>query len=115
MTSPLDFNHPVSGNREFGVYPDPNNPGSYTFYTMGVDRTSDWFFSTINTFNTVFNGADQLWTAMQGNMINYINTHGGHAQYYGRKNYIARPNYNLVKDYLNGKISLAQLKSKIGC
>jgi hypothetical protein len=52
---------------------------------------------------------------MQGNMINYINTHGGHAEYYGKKNYTARPNYDLVKDYLRGKITLAQLKSKIGC
>ncbi len=117
MTSPLDFNHPVSGNREFGVYPDPQNPGTYTFYTMGVDRVSDWQFGFIDyvTNGITFRGADQLWSAMQSNMINYINTHGGHAEFYSKKSYIARPDYNLVKDYLEGRISLAQLKSKIGC
>ncbi|MGF7079277.1 hypothetical protein [Mucilaginibacter sp. UYCu711] len=115
MTSPFDFNHPVSGNREFGIYPDSNNPGTYTFYTMGVDRTSDWMFAFANNFNAVFNGADQLWTAMQTNMINYINTHGGQASFYNKKNYVARPNYNLVRDYLNKKMTLAQLKSLIGC
>ncbi|NNU33811.1 hypothetical protein HK413_06035 [Mucilaginibacter sp. S1162] len=115
MTSPFDLNHPVSGNREFGIYPDPNNPGSYTFYTMGVDRVSDWIFVVGNTLFNGFRRTDQLWTAMQSNMINYINNHGGHAEFYGKKNYIARPNYNLVKDYLEGRISLAELKRRIGC
>ena len=115
MSSPLDFNHPVSGNREFGIYADPNNPGQYTFYTMGVDRTSDWMFALVNTFNTVFNGADKLWLDMQTHMINYINLHGGQANYYKQKSYIARPDYSLVQDYLNGNITLDALKSKIGC
>ncbi len=117
MTSRLDFNHPVSGNREFGIYPDPNNPGSYTFYTMGVDRISDWVFAFGNTLGNgiVFTGADQLWNSMQGNMINYINAHGGHAEFYNKKSYIARPRYDLVQDYLDGKITQQQLKAKIGC
>ncbi|MFD2864436.1 hypothetical protein ACFSYC_07015 [Mucilaginibacter antarcticus] len=68
----------------------------------------------MNNYNKIFNGADQLWTAMQANMINYINTHGGHAEYYN-KSYIAPPDYDLVRDYLNGSITLPQLKTKIGC
>jgi hypothetical protein len=117
MSSPLDNSHPVSGNREFGVYPDPNNPGHYTFYTMGVDRTSDWFFSMVNTVfpNSVFNGADALWTQMQSNMINFINSQGGHAYFYPTHRFVARPDYSTVQDYLNGTISLDQLKQKIGC
>ena len=117
MTSPLDFNHPVSGNREFGIYPDPNNPGTYTFYTMGVDRISDREFGLVNwtTNGVVFDGADRLWNAMQTNMINYINAHGGQASYYSKKSYIARPDWGIVEDYLNGNITYAQLKQKIGC
>jgi len=117
MTSPLDYNHPVSGNREFGIYPDPNNPGAYTFYTMGVDRISDWSFVLGDwvTFKSVFPGADSLWSSMQDNMINFINTHGGHAELYHQRSYTARPDYDFVKDFLDGRITLDQLKTKIGC
>ncbi|MBK7636218.1 MAG: hypothetical protein IPJ13_19560 [Saprospiraceae bacterium] len=34
-----DGYHPVSGNRRFGLI--PNQDGSYTFYTSGVDRLTD--------------------------------------------------------------------------
>ena len=117
MSSPLDYNHPVSGNREFGVYADPNSPGTYTFYTMGVDRISDWQFAFGNWLagNVAFNDADQLWSAMQSNMINYINNNGGQAGYYNKKSYVARPNWNVVQAYLNGTITLQQLKQTIGC
>ena len=117
MSSPLDNSHPVSGNRQFGVYPDPNNPGHYTFYTMGVDRTSDWMFAIINSFFTtnVFNGSDALWSKVQTNMINFINSQGGQAGFYPSQRHVARPDYSIVKDYLNGTITLDQLKQKIGC
>jgi hypothetical protein len=84
---------------------------------MGVDRISDWTFAFGNVVvpGAIFSGADRLWNSMQGNMINYINAHGGHAEFYGKKSYIARPDYNLVQDYLDGKITLPQLKAKIGC
>jgi hypothetical protein len=117
LTSPYDYNHPVSGNREFGVYPDPNNPGSYTFYTMGVDRISDWKFALFNQVSNggVFTGASNLWRAMQANMISDIIAHGGQADYYPTHEFIARPDYDVVKDYLEGTISLAELKQQIGC
>ncbi|MEO6630354.1 MAG: hypothetical protein ABIN13_01490, partial [Mucilaginibacter sp.] len=119
LSSPLDFGHPVSGNRDFGIYPDPNNPGSYTFYTMGVDRISDWQFAFANSFGSgpgaIFNGADALWTAMQNNMINYINSHGGHAQFYPNHSNKARPDWDLVKDYLEGRKTFEDLKQEMGC
>jgi len=117
MTSPLDFNHPVSGNREFGVYANPSAPGTYTFYTMGVDRISDWEFALGSALanGAAFRGADQLWTAMQTNMINFINSHGGQADTYAQRSYTARPNWYKVQDYLNGNMTLAQLKQSIGC
>lgn len=119
MASPLDNSHPVSGNREFGVYKDPTHTGQYVFYTMGVDRTSDWMFATVNGvipgYSIIFNGADKLWKDMQDHMIKYINAHGGQAGFYNKRSYIARPDYSVVKDYIQSKITLAQLKQKIGC
>lgn len=115
MTSPLDNNHPVSGNREFGVYNDPGRPGEHTFYIMGVDRVSDWQFAVGNRMVDGFNIADNLWTDIQTQMIAYINSHGGHADTYNKPNYIARPDYNAVQDYLDGTIDLAELKQRLGC
>ena len=112
ITSPLDYNHPVSGNREFGIFGDPA-ANDFTFYTMGVDRTSDWMFSLVNSKNTVFNGADALWTNIQKNMVKYINTNGGQAMQ--QVPIIARPNWDDVKDYLQGKIDFTELKRRLGC
>ncbi len=113
--SPLDGAHPVAGNRRFGVYADPARPGEFTFYTMGVDRTSDLLMATGNAAGWGFDSADALWNDIQKNMINNINPKGGHADYYNKKSYIARPDYETVKDYLKGDITLPELKQKIGC
>ncbi len=51
----------------------------------------------------------------QKQMLNYINANGGNAGHYVNKNTIARPKWNLVDDYLNGRITLKQLKQRIGC
>ncbi|MFD1259026.1 hypothetical protein ACFQ3S_19640 [Mucilaginibacter terrae] len=117
MTSPLDVNHPVSGNREFGVYADPRpgHAGHFTFYTMGVDRASDWMFHYGNEALGGFKAADKLWSNMQEQMINYINSHGGQAGFYDNKHTIARPDWDAVKEYLQGDIDLATLKQKLGC
>jgi hypothetical protein len=113
LVTPLDGYHPVSGNREFGIHTD--NSGGFTFYTMGVDRISKNAF-VFGSFiqdallgNSGFDDADQLWTSMQENMINYINIHGGTAINYTRRNFIVRPKYDKIKDYLNGTITYQQL------
>lgn len=115
LTSPLDGMHPVSGNREFGVYADPIHSGEFTFYTMGVDRTSNWFTSIGNATEIGFDAADDLWEDIQTNMINYINANGGQAEYYLHKKIVARPKWEIVREYLNGNIELAELKHRIGC
>jgi hypothetical protein len=112
ITSPLDYNHPVSGNREFGIFANPTG-GGYTFYTMGVDRTSDWKFAIGNATGYGFSKADELWTNIQKNMAAYINANGGSATV--QTPIIARPNWNAVKNYLMGKISFATLKAQLGC
>jgi hypothetical protein len=113
IVTPFDGYHPVSGNRKFGIYTD--NSGGFTFYTMGVDRISkNIFVAGSNVFdffgNSGFEDADELWSGMQINMINYINSHGGSAQNYSRTNYIVRPKYATIEQFLRGQITYQQLK-----
>jgi len=112
ISSPLDGSHPVSGNREFGIFANPNNNG-YTFYTMGVDRTTNWFFGVGNATGWGFNSADNLWTNVQGKMAAYINNNGGQA--YVQAPVIARPKWNHVDRYLRGEITFTLLKKILGC
>jgi hypothetical protein len=121
LSTALDFQHPVSGNRDFGIYSDQSNPGSYVFYTMGVDRITDWMMALGNsaadelTGESGFDKADALWTNIQENMINFINGNGGQASFYSNKNTIARPEWDHFYDFLEGLIDIDQLKVKLGC
>lgn len=112
ISSPLDNNHPVSGNREFGIFANPGGSG-YTFYTMGVDRTTDFFFGLGNTFNTGFNAADNLWKHVQQKMTSYVNNNGGQA--FVHTPIKARPKWEMVKKYLMGQITFTRLKELLGC
>ncbi|MBL0145384.1 MAG: hypothetical protein IPP48_06130 [Chitinophagaceae bacterium] len=116
MSSPLDHEHPVAGNREFGIYNTIANPNELTFYTMAVDRTWD-IWNTLGevTFNG-FEQADALWLNVQENVKNYINSQpGGNAQFYYKRSYGSRPQWDDVKDYLKGNISFETLKQRLGC
>jgi hypothetical protein len=73
LKTPIDYNHPVAGNQEFGVYKstDVLHPNDYVFYTMGVDRISDEVFALGDWLNhrlagnpTGFEIADKLWRNM---------------------------------------------------
>ncbi|MEQ9404463.1 MAG: hypothetical protein RIM99_12795 [Cyclobacteriaceae bacterium] len=112
IESPTDWNHPVSGNRQFGLQLDSD--GSYTFYTKGVDRvaeSSDVFFGNLPTMNSAFEGGDLLWSAFQQNLETFINNpdNGGIAQVQSPKT--DRPDWDKVKDVLDGSRSI----SDIGC
>ena len=122
LTSQLDAYHPVGGNRAFGIYNSVANPNSYTFYIMGVDRTWDWMDGLLNNLppalggNIIFNGADNLWADIQQKFISFVNSQpGGQASYFLQQKIIARPQWNDVKDYLQGIITWEQLKTKLGC
>jgi hypothetical protein len=56
-----DGYHPVSGNRQFGIIPNPD--GTYTFYTSGVDRLTSWWHRIADSspFVNAFDDADNLW------------------------------------------------------
>lgn len=47
-------------NRRFGIYSEPDHPGEYVFYTMGVDRAWDWIFDKGNNFISGIAKADSL-------------------------------------------------------
>lgn len=117
MSTPLDDDHPVAGNREFGIFNTQASPNEYTFYTMGVDRFSDWKFALVDalTGSQGFKKADQLWSSVQSNMILFINSHGGQAAYYSLGRVIARSLWNEVEKYLKNQEDWATLKQKLGC
>lgn len=110
IESPRDWNHPVSGTREFGMKSNPD--GTFAFYTRGVDRvaeSTDEFFGNLPTMNTAFEGGDALWSAFQNNLENYVNdrNNGGVAKKATPSIY--RPDWSKVKDVLQGKRPMLDL------
>jgi hypothetical protein len=75
--SGADTEHPVSGNREFGIEVQPN--GSMLFYTRGADRITPGTQSAY-TPGRVFEGADAFWKGVQNKIGDWVNDHGGSAR-----------------------------------
>jgi hypothetical protein len=71
----LDWEHPVSGNREFGVKQLPG--GAYELYTKGADRPTGLLDAAIQ--NTIFREADKLWRTLMDNVRLSIAARGGQA------------------------------------
>jgi len=115
LETPFDNEHPVAGNREFGLFNTSDSLSRYTFYTMGVDRTWDWSTEKMNQMFNGFGRADSLWTNVQKNLKDFINNNGGVASYYAQPRYIARPKWSDVKDFLKGTIDMITLKQRLGC
>lgn len=66
--------HPVSGNREFGVRSVQG--GAYEIYTRAADRV---LASVLPGEQRVFDGADSLWKSWQARVVSQINGNGGQA------------------------------------
>ena len=112
IESPMDWNHPVSGNRAFVLNKNPD--GSYTFFTQGVDRVAeinDDLMGNLPLNQTAFEGADALWGVFQDNIASFVNNplNGGQAE--KGTAIISRPNWTEVRDVLNGDKSI----SSLGC
>ncbi len=83
---------------------------SYTFYTRGVDRITNFDVQFAQTlFGIPFDSADALWTSFQNITTNFVNKNGGSATV-GQQE-IHRPDWNLVKDVIDGKKPLSSLST----
>lgn len=112
---PLNWEHPVSGNRDFGYVQNTN--GSYTFYTRGVDRLTNglgtaaqWISSQSGTTTlSPFAHADALWESFQSKISSYVNQNGGSATVVpAQKN---RPKWQDLADVIDGVKPLSTLSS----
>jgi hypothetical protein len=99
--------HPVSGNREFGF--STSFVGSvpvYTFYTRGADRLT----KPIHTLGNIgFEKADELWKSFQNKLSTFINGSNGIAIV--NTPVIQRPNWNIIKHVIDGKLPLSTLST----
>ena len=112
IRTPMDGNHPVTGNRSWGYKANPN--GSFTFYVTGADRlTAPAHQIAQALFGIPFSGADKLWMSFQNKLSDFINAHQGNANVGSVTT--ERPDYAALKDYFDGKITIEQLKAKGAC
>jgi hypothetical protein len=77
MKTPGDFNHPVSGNREFGFYRGRyKGKDGWAFQTRGADRVTPSLIPEGPTFE----GADRLWRSLQAKFKEFVDREGGVAE-----------------------------------
>jgi len=110
IESPRDWNHPVSGTREFGLEVNPD--GTYTFYTRGVDRVAepfDQFMGKLPNTQNAFDGGDALWSQFQLNLVSFVNSpvNGGSSQSLAKV--VNRPDWEKVKAVLRGERPIGEL------
>lgn len=105
----FDGNHPVSGDREFGI--TQNSDGTYTLYTRGVDRIT----STLSLIGRdfIFDSGARLWRSLVQKVVADVNGRGGAATPGETVSY--RPDWNLIELYFDGLIPLDVLKARGGC
>lgn len=117
LETPFDGEHPVAGNRRFGIYNTIENPNEWTFFTMGVDRTWDFWDAIINQWDFGFNEADALWSGVQDQIIQFCNfpANMGQASLFAQRSYIARPRWSDVEKFLRKEITFQQLRQIMGC
>jgi len=110
-----DGEHPVSGNREFGLIQNPN--GTYTFYTRGVDRITDGleslFVENASIFIDPFENPDLLWNSLKTKVANFVQNNSGSAVTpTPSQNVIWRPDWYKVRQVLRGQIPISDLGCK---
>lgn len=99
--------HPVSGNRDFGYLTNPD--GSYTFYTRGVDRLTNWDgeFVQDHLGGIPFKNADKLWKSFQSKIYQFVEDNHGFSTVLPEQ--IHRPNYSQLKAVIEGHAPLSIL------
>ncbi len=95
FTPDNEGNHPVSGNRQFGLFQESN--GNWTFYTRGVDRVTANVLSGL--FDAVgFFGADLLWNCIFNNVYDFLDDNSANPLEAKSENY--RPKWEIVEDQI---------------
>ena len=69
MYTPRDLDHPVSGNREFGIKPKDD---TWLLYTRGADRVTNLLYYPASEI-AVFPGGDNLWHNVFQNITSFVN------------------------------------------
>ena len=106
LWTPADQNHPVSGNRKFGLakreagavlpryahtdprldrwhltdnamWSQPAQADTWYFYVRAADRTTTWVDGQLAS--VVFSGGHAVWRSLQQHLVVYINQFGGRA------------------------------------
>ena len=113
VNSPLDGDHPVSGNRTFGIQTDPVN-GGYTFYISGVDRATNPAFN-LGAALGGWDDANTLWTTAITQMMHFVTDNGGSAGTYTNGEFADQMDYTNAQGYLNGSQSASEWKASLGC
>ncbi|PQA58356.1 hypothetical protein [Siphonobacter curvatus] len=105
---PWNGDHPVSGNRYFGVY---EQGSGYVVFTQGADRITNYLGSLMGWATNAANGtefqftqSDILWKSFQSKISQFANTHGTSSQIRAAKQYT--PNWNKIKEALQSNKSL---------
>ncbi len=106
IRAPKDWDHPVTGNREFGFTEQPD--GSYIYYTRGVDRITESLNQLLGERKT-FNGADNLWKSFQDGVESFVLQNGGTAK--KQIPIIGRPDWDEIENFILGKKSI----DSVGC
>ena len=110
-TSPDDGYHPVSGHRQFGL--TQNADGTHTFYTIGVDRMTEYYhvlYHELLEFLELpipFETADALWRCAQQTVKTFVEQGGGSAVI-GLEQ-VDRNNYKEVFERLKTELPMTDL------
>ncbi len=111
---PYNNNHPVSGNRTFGIYESGNG---WVFYTQGADRLTGYFDSLLGIVTKAMNGqelqfakSDEMWKNFQAKIAQFLNENDGISGVNTaevRTPVTNRPDWQKVKEALENNLSLS--------
>jgi hypothetical protein len=113
VNSPEDGNHPVSGNRTFGI--QTNSDGTYTFFISGVDRATTPLLNAAAAA-VGWDDAKDLWTDVMNNVITYVNNNSGLAGNFDPSpDFAQQTTYTNIQNFLSGAESASELLENLGC
>jgi hypothetical protein len=111
LHEPMNANHPVSGTREFGFFPNPG--GGYTFYVRGADRIDNKYAELLGSITNPpvpFLAADATWESWQREFTLFITSKKGKASFDVNDNVKNRPDWSEVLKALRNGTPLRSIR-----